>query len=349
MASHLSQKEGATNSDEPQAQDSDAYKSNSERDSKGEAIENVDIRDPVAALQLNRPPRWSAPMYLTLIDRILEVHRPDEVLPALCELLQDVELAQLLGWDLMPKLLSIPGSEEALHTIARLANPREIILGVNEHLSTLSLEEEAEEEGQTAAERPSGTAATDQFCLLLDLSAIILPRLKTKYPSRFLSTSVMIINDCYRPTKQATLAVLRFVRAISGQKRPPLPGRQSSREPVSFLLKTKSPSGPVAPDREAEGEEDPAEAAIQQKLIQGIVTHILEQYVNVNPLQWAGRLLEVYHPDKVVRGRMNLNEAYREDPAFVVRDAIVGQLVVSALITTEVMLKYCRHFAVTLV
>jgi len=312
-------------SEVPQAQVFDKEDFEPGLDPQSDAVENVDIRDPAAVLQLNRPPQWSGPMYLALIERLLEVHKPQEVLPTLCELLQDVELAQLLGWDLMPKLLSVLGSEEALHIIARLANPREIILGVNEHLSTLSLEEE---DAVNAAElEPS---PTDQFCLLLELSAIILPRLKTKYPSRFLSTSVMIINDCYRPTKQATLAILRFVRAISGQKRPPLPGRQSSREPVSFLLKTTLSPGPIAPDREAEGEEDPAEGAIQQKLIQGFVTHILEQYVNTNPLQWAGRLLEVYHPDKVVPGRMSLNEAYREDPAFVVRDAIVGQLVVCA-------------------
>jgi hypothetical protein len=136
----------------------------------------------------------------------------------------------------------------------------------------------------------------------------------------------MAILSAFRPSNQATLAVISFVHIISGKKRPPLPGRKSSLKiPV---LQSGADSNPSTPDPEAQ-EEDPHEAAIRTKLLQSFVTHILEEYVNANPLEWSARLLESFEPGKVVIGRTSLGEAFKQDPALQTRDTIVGQLVVS--------------------
>lgn len=282
-----------------------------------ETIDQEDLYDPIATLRLNKPPRWSAPMYLALIDRVLASHPISDILPVLCEILADPEMAQLLGWNLMPVLLGYPGTEEALQIVARLGSPKEIILGVNEAMMALHLES-SDQEGVETPE-------TDRFCLLLKLFAIILPRIKTKYPSRFLATTIIQINDCYLPTPRATSAVLAFMRALSGQKRPALPMRKSSRD--TSVPEALSMSGPVVPDPQAENE-DPAEAAIQQRLMQGLATHVLEQYVNANELEWAGRLLEVYAPARVVVGRVNLAQRFREDPDCIAKDSMMGELAV---------------------
>jgi hypothetical protein len=130
---------------------------------------------------------------------------------------------------------------------------------------------------------------------------------------------------------QATLAVVAFIHTISGKKRPPLPGRKSSGNVLSSnLTSTES-----APDPEAQ-EEDPNEAAIQKKLLQSFVTHVLEEYINANSLEWATRLQEHYDPQKVVAnvesGKQGWGTAFKEQPKLQERETIVGQLVVSVWI-----------------
>ena len=83
-----------------------------------------------------------------------------------------------------------------------------------------------------------------------------------------------------------------------------------------------------APDPEATAEE-PQEGAIQEKLLQSFVTHILEIYINATGLEWTARLQEYFDPDKVVQGRKSFGEAFRDDSVLNDRDMIVGQLVVS--------------------
>jgi hypothetical protein len=91
---------------------------------------------------------------------------------------------------------------------------------------------------------------------------------------------------------------------------------------------TGSDSDPSAPDPEAQAEQ-PDDAAIQNKLLQSFITHILEDYVNSNPLEWAARLQESFEPNKVVPGRKSLGEAYKEEPLLVTSQEIAGELVVS--------------------
>jgi len=279
----------------------------------------------ITAITDSLPPATDHLTYLT----ILESHISPAILPKLNEILQDVELTQNIGWDLIHLLLPVPGAESCLTTIARLGNPKEVVLKVTETLQLLDLDaieeipEEEEEEGKKAlVEEPTGI---EKFCTLLQLLAIVHPRIKTKYPSRFLSSSLMAILSTYRPSNQATLAVISFAHTISGKKRPSLPGRKSS---LNIPTSSNNDTNPSAPDPEAQ-EEEPEEAAIQTKLLQSFVTHILEEYVNMNSLEWSARLQEFLEPKKVVTGRKSLCESFKEDPVLVTRDAITGQLVVS--------------------
>ncbi|KAL2075077.1 hypothetical protein VTL71DRAFT_19 [Oculimacula yallundae] len=275
----------------------------------------------IKAITESLPPVTDPITYLT----ILETHMSPDILPTLNDILQDAELSQSIGWDLIHLLLPMLGSQKCLDTIARLGNPREVVLKVTESLQLLDLEEadeDEEEEGQDK-DTTAGPSATEKFCTLVNLLAILHPRIKTKNPSRFLSTSLMAILSSFRPSNEATLAVISFVHTISGKKRPSLPGRSSS---LNIPSATSSSSGPLAPDPEAQDEE-PTEAAIQAKLLQSFVTHILEEYINANTLDWAARLQEHFTPRMVVPNRKSLGESFKDDPVLVTRTDIVGKLV----------------------
>jgi hypothetical protein len=272
----------------------------------------------VKAITDSLPPATDYLTYLT----ILESHISPEILPTLNDLLQDAELTQNIGWDLIHLLLPFDGADKCLNSIARLGNPREVVLKVIEALQLLHVDVEVEEDEEEVKEQTPSTV--DRFCILVNLLSILHPRIKTKYPSRFLSTSLMAILSAYRPSNQATLAIINFVHAISGKKRPPLPGRKSS---LNIPVIKNDTSTASAPDPEAQ-EEDPKEAAIEKKLLQSFLTHTLEEYISVNTLEWAARLQESFDPEKVVEGRKSISEAFRDEPELQTKDTIVGQLVV---------------------
>ena len=138
-------------------------------------------------------------------------------------------------------------------------------------------------------------------------------------------TSDGAIFSAYRPSSQATLSVLSLLHSLSGNKRPPLPTRKSS---LSSTVQLDVKSDASAPDPEATAEE-PHEGGIQKKLLQAFLTHVFDEYVKANSLEWAVRLQEHFEPDKIVTGRKSLGVAFKEDPILVDRDMIVGQLVVS--------------------
>ncbi|KAH6723660.1 YAP-binding/ALF4/Glomulin [Leptodontidium sp. 2 PMI_412] len=278
----------------------------------------------IKAITESLPPVTDPITYLT----ILETHMSPEILPTLNDLLQDAELSQSIGWDLIQLLLPMPGSQKCLDTIARLGNPREVVLKVTESMQLLDLDEDEGDNGdgeEKEEHKKDGAvpSSTDKFCTLVNLLATLHPRIKTKNPSRFLSTSLMAILSSFRPSNEATLAVISFVHTVSGKKRPSLPGRKSS---LNIPTAASTSSGPSAPDPEAQ-DEDPSEAAIQQKLLQSFVTHVLEEYINTNTLEWAARLQEQFAPGMVVPVRTSLAESYKEDPVLVTRTAIVGHLV----------------------
>ncbi|RFU30724.1 hypothetical protein B7463_g5632, partial [Scytalidium lignicola] len=293
--------------------------------------------DPIKAIRDSRPPASDYLTYLT----ILESHLSKKILPELNEILQDEELTQNIGWDLIHLLLPMRGSEECLSTIARLGNPREVVLKVTEALQLLPSDATEDEEEKdealnqdndkvdTAEEENDEPTNTEKFCKLVALLSILLPRIRTKYPSRFLSTSLIAILRAYQPSAQATLSVIAFVHSLSGIKRPQLPSRKSGTDLQTTTSAIGDTSGVRAPDPEAQ-EEDPREAAIQKKLLQSFITYILEDYANENQIEWASRLLEFFNPAKVVAGRKSLAEAFKEDSNLQIRDTVVGQLVALA-------------------
>ncbi|CAJ2510267.1 Uu.00g061670.m01.CDS01 [Anthostomella pinea] len=261
--------------------------------------------------------------YLT----ILQYHvTTPAVLPALNEVLQDAGLTQEIGWDLVQMLVTIDGSETCLETVARLGNPREVLIKVMEALERLAgaedddVDDEPEEEKAVA----SDSKIPDRFITLLGMLAILHRRIKTKHPSRFLGPSLVKVFEAYMPIPEMTAAVVNLVRSLSGRKRPPLPQRSSS---INILNADKD--GDIsknAPDPEAE-QEDSNEDELQRKLLQSFATCVLQRYVNAHEMQWSPRLLEIYHPEKLVPGKKTMAQAFRENEVLQQRDSVVGQLV----------------------
>ncbi len=290
----------------------------------------LDTAKAIQVLKETRPPATDRFTYLTVIEECLS---PD-ILPALNEILQDAALAQDIGWDLVEVLLPLPGSDECLETIARVGNPREVILKVLEALAKLHGDSPPEGddsdngEPEEAEEQKSdtGTSATNKFITLLGMLAILHTRIKTKYPSRFLGSSLRAVLATYRPNQEMTASVINLVHSLSGHRRPPLPTRKSS-----VNVANPDQDGDVsknAPDPEAE-QEDPTEGDIQQKLLLVFVASVVEIYVNANAMEWAPRLWEHYNPEKIVPGRETALQRFRDSQQLLARDAVVGQLVVS--------------------
>ncbi|KAI1092420.1 DUF1760-domain-containing protein [Rostrohypoxylon terebratum] len=260
--------------------------------------------------------------YLT----ILQYHvTSPEILPILNDVLQDGDLTQEIGWDLVQMLLNIQGSETCLETVARLGNPREVVIKVMEALEGLAVAwhdeviVDVEEPGVIPDSKIPG-----KFITLLGMLAILHQRIKTKYPSRFLGPSLVKVFEAYQPTPEMTASIINLVYSLSGKKRPPLPSRKSS---INVL--NPDHDGDLsknAPDPEAE-QEDPKEDAMQRKLLQSFVTCILQRYANAHDMLWSPRLLEVYNPKKNVPGKQTTTEAFRENEELQKRDAVVGQLV----------------------
>ncbi len=298
----------------------------------------------IEAIREARPPATDRFTYLTIV----EANLCPEVLPTLHEVLQDAELTQEIGWDLVFNLVALPGSDACLETVARLGNPREVILKVLETLELMAAEggeEEEEDDDEEGGEQAKGEAAavtqTHKFITLLGMLAILHRRIKTKYPSRFLAQTLQTICAAYRPNQEMTAAVINLVHSLSGRRRPPLPTRQSSvnvANPDQDGDASRNAPDPEAEEVEGgngkEGEgarEDPDEGELQQRLLLSFATCVLEVYVNGCEMAWAGRLLEFYEPEKIVPGRRTLMAAFREDQELLARDAIVGKLVVSCL------------------
>lgn len=305
-----------------------------------------------------RPPVTDAITYLTIV----EYNLSEENLPVLHQVLQDAELASTIGWDLIHLLLPfLPASEECLQDIATKGNPRECILKVTEALRLLEFEERQETEdeedestqnaGQNlkAPEIEVGESSTSprlprtvlpplpvlKFEILLDLLATLHRRVKTKYPSRFLSTSLQAVlvafNRANSHFEELTLSTIKFVKTISGTKRPHLPSRRSS----GNLLRTRTNES--APDPEAQSElPNDDEAALVNKLLQSFITHILEDYVlsltfdeDVPGLSWSSRLMEKYEPHRIPKkpNYRKYADRFADDEDLLSRSAILGQIV----------------------
>ncbi|KAF2822238.1 DUF1760-domain-containing protein [Ophiobolus disseminans] len=305
-----------------------------------------------------RPPATDPITYLTIV----EYNLSEENLPILHDVLQDSELTSTIGWDLIHLLLPLlPTSEECLQDIATKGNPRECILKVTEALRILEFEEpqESEEDEEDGAERRAqklkareidvGQSSTSpgfprmilpplsvlKFEILLDLLATLHRRVKTKYPSRFLSTSLQAIlvafNRATSHIDELTLSALKFVKTISGTKRPHLPPRRSS----GNLLRTRTNQSEPDPEGQTEAPDDD-ETTLINRLLQSFITHILEDYVlslisdeDVPGLSWSSRLMEKYEPRRIPNkpNYRKYADRFAEDEDLTGRTAILGQVV----------------------
>ncbi|KAF2865503.1 YAP-binding/ALF4/Glomulin [Massariosphaeria phaeospora] len=322
----------------------------------GEKAENVNPL--LAAL----PPASDYLTYLTII----EYNLTEENLPVLHQVLQDTELTRNIGWDLVHLLLPLlPASEECLQDIAARGNPREVILKATEALRLLEFEEPAEDSEEDEDEeealdeaKSTGKAPAVQtresstspglipavpppltvvkFEVLLELLSTLHRRVKTKYPSRFLSTSLQAVLAAYNRAKhhhdELTVSAVKFVKTLSGTKRPHLPPRQSSQN----LLRTTT--GLSEPDPEAQTEPPTAdEETLSNRLLQSFITHILEDYIlslssseDVPGLAWSSRLMEKFEPHRVIPNKQTYADRFAKDESLESRSAIVGQLVAIA-------------------
>jgi hypothetical protein len=109
------------------------------------------------------PPQTDYISYLTIVEHYLN----EDTLPILHKVLQDEKLTTNIGWDLVHLLVPLlPQSTQCLQDIARLGNPREVILKVTESLRLIdyeALDEPEEEDDDTvpgASSHPHKTAPT---------------------------------------------------------------------------------------------------------------------------------------------------------------------------------------------
>lgn len=323
----------------------------------------AEVQDQARASEENpllaaRPPATDAITYLTIV----EYNLSEENLPVLHEVLQDTELTSTIGWDLIHLLLPLlPASEECLQDIATKGNPRECVLKVTEALRLLEFEEpqdtEDDEEDDVqggvqklkAREIEVGQSSTSpglprtilpplpvlKFEILLDLLATLHRRVKAKFPSRFLSTSLqaalVAFNRATTNIDELTLAAIKFLKTLSGTKRPHLPSRRSSGQ----LLRTRTNQS--EPDPEAQREAPNAdETTLINRLFQSFITHILEDYVlsltsdeDVPGLSWSSRLMEKYEPQRIPNkpNYRKYADRFADDEDLTGRTAILGQVV----------------------
>lgn len=300
----------------------------------------TDTSKAIEALTESRPPATDRFTYLTIVEKFMS----PEILPTLDNILQDAQLTQEIGWDLVDILVPVQGCEPCLETVARLGNPRETIIKVLEALEGLQAagddidnafptDDDDDETDEFTGNNPANSPeeVTRRFIILLGMLAILHKRIKTKFPSRFLASSLLTVYKTYQPNQEMTASVINLVHSLSGlsgqRARPPLPMRKSSIEVAN--PDQNGDASKNAPDPEAENEEDPSEEEIQRRLLLSFTSCVLESYVNANDMQWSRRLLEFYNPEKIVPGRKTATQAFREDPTLSNRDTMVGKLVVS--------------------
>lgn len=310
-----------------------------------------------------RPPVTDPITYLTIV----EYNLTEENLPVLHQVLQDAELTANIGWDLIHLLLPLlPASEECLQDIATKGNPRECVLKVTEALRLLEFEDpydESEEEQNEAAEEGGsglkvpevevGESSTSpafppsvlpplpvlKFEILLTLLATLHRRVKTKFPSRFLSTSLQAVLSAFNKAnshqEELTLAAIKLVKTLSGTKRPHLPSRRSS---GNLLSRTNTNETQADPEAQTEVP-SVDETILVNRLLQSFMTHILEDYIlsltsddDVPGLSWASRLMEKYEPQRVPNkpNYQKYADRFAEDEDLRSRTAILGQVVALA-------------------
>ncbi|KAE8150680.1 YAP-binding/ALF4/Glomulin [Aspergillus avenaceus] len=313
----------------------------------------ADKEDPIVQAL---PPATDYLTYLTLLEYQLTPAR----LPTLHRLLQDETLTTNIGWDLVQLLLPmLPQSLECLQDVARLGNPREVILRVSEALMQLQPEDdEDEDEDETAAtDTARGTDAIGatlendagkdddksekkneplprhimKFNSLVAMLSVLHSRIQTKSPSRFLATSLQAVLEAYTlmPTNETTIALLEFFRDVSPTKRPAPPPRVPSE---SSILRVSEAS---APDPEAEiqspNPSNNTEPALIKRFLQFGLIELIKSYMlsfssPMDPgMSWAIRLQEKLQP-RHLAGQVSETDVFANNKQLRERDMIMGKI-----------------------
>ncbi|KAJ5310008.1 Zinc finger DHHC-type palmitoyltransferase [Penicillium atrosanguineum] len=272
------------------------------------------------------PPATDYLTYLTLLEYQLTPKR----LPLLHQLLQDERLTTNIGWDLVKLLLPmLPASTECLQDVARLGNPREVILRVSEALMQLQSEGDDEDDDDADGSLPKHIL---QFNCLLSMLSVLHGRIKTKSPSRFIATSLQAALEAYTamPCDETTLALLEFLRDVSPSKRPAPPPRAPSE---SSVLRTAKAS---APDPEAEvalpSPSATNETLLVRKFIQFGLVELLKSYLlsfssPMDPgMSWTIRMQEHLHPSLRLP-EQSQTQAYSSTKELKERDMLLGKIV----------------------
>ena len=302
------------------------------------------------------PPATDYLTYLTLLEYQLT---PDH-LPTLHNLLQDEALTTNIGWDLVQLLLPmLPQSLECLQDIARLGNPREVILRVSDALMLLEPDDDDDDSppsidtaGSLESQFRKTLIASDthsddepthlpryviQFNCLVTMLSVLHSRIQTKYPSRFIAASLQAALEAYSrmPTSETTIALLEFFRDVSPSKRPAPPPRAASE---SSVLKVSAQS---APDPEAEVQSpNPSpddDVVLVKKFLQFGLLELLKSYLlslcsPLDPgMSWAIRLQEKLHPDTILPRLSSQMDAYATNKQLRERDMIIGKITVSEI------------------
>lgn len=338
------------------------------------------------------PPATDYVNYLIL----LEYNLTKDLLPTLHTVLQDTKLTANIGWDLVPLLLPLlPESRECIHDVARLGNPREVVIKVTEGLQAIANEDAAyAETGEVAlqeehtadlheesaaarartalqdvkelskevdeklhvdepAPRPQGggngiedsgrpnetPSQLLRYKTLTEALSLLHPRIKTKYPSRFLSTSLQAVLPAFAQVARdptATEVTLDLIKSLCGpSSRPKLPPRKSSSQ---VRLSTQASAPVAAPDPEGHDEvQGEDEVTLQRRLIQSFLTWVVEGFASSLPtyedlpgLAWSCRCYEKVHPEKAIPGKQTYTAMFAdEDEELHMRDSLLGQCLVS--------------------
>ena len=319
------------------------------------------------------PPETDYLSYLTILEYNLTLEQLPTLHTILQDEVLTANIGWDLVHLLLPLL---PASQQCLQDVSRLGNPREVVLKVTELLEGIGREDdlgfaedsddEAEQEevdqrrvkkleelkqeditvvdhgenvgtGTHGATRPNQSPSKAlRFIALVNMLSILHPRIKTKYPSRFLSTALQAILPAYMQVasrSEATDAVLGFIKDLSGTQRPKLPPRKSS----SAIPTQSIPQS--APDPEGQDESIGAdEAKLQSRLLQSFLTYVTEGYMtslvadeDVPGMAWSCRYLEKLQPEKMVPGRKTYSSIFSEEEGLHERDAMTGHILVSFL------------------
>lgn len=283
------------------------------------------------------------PTYLTYVEENIT----KEKLPILYDILEDQELTESIGWDLVQTLLPLlPESEACLIRIATLGNAKEVILKVAENIRAVDFDvEDGEDDPEKLTLTPSVTLNNGdipnlplpilQFQILLHMLAILHPRLKVKTPSRFLSASLQAILASYPGAAnhhdEITAELVNFVKIVSGPKRPHFPPRRaSSAQALATLMSLSANTNAI--DTEPSDEDK-----IQSRLLQSFLTYLLDDYMSSLPqiegvtgLSWCSRFMEhIQHP-LVTSKKVTLTEQFSHSEKLEGRLTTVGQILALA-------------------